>query len=167
MESNAKMLFNATFIFTGILLLTWMGYFMSDYRILVRHGVAAEKYARWIRYGFALLGIAIILVGVFKSNYTPLSSLMHNLAAYSLALVFGLFMFGCRWTVPGFSKEFFTASWVLMALLLGAGISAAFGRMNTVGLELVGFALGMIWLSLFVGNTENMAAQLEPDAFPE
>ena len=32
MESNAKMLFNVTFIFTGILLLTWMGYFMSDFQ---------------------------------------------------------------------------------------------------------------------------------------
>jgi hypothetical protein len=167
MESNAKMLFNATFVFTGILLLSWMGYFMSDYRILVRHGVAAEKYVRWFRYGFAWLAIAIMLVGIFKSNYTPFSSLMHNLAAYSLAIVFGLFMFGGRWTVPGFSKEFFTASWVLVAMLIGAGISAALGRMNTVGLELVGFALGMLWLSLFVGNTESMAAQLEPDAFPE
>jgi energy-coupling factor transporter transmembrane protein EcfT len=108
-----------------------------------------------------------MLVGIFRSNYTPFSSLMHNLSAYSLALVFGLFMVGSRWMVPGFPKEFFAASWILVSMLVGVGISAGLGRMNTVGLEMAGFALGMAWLFLFVGNTEDNAVQLEPDSFPD
>ncbi len=167
LESNANFLFNMTLVFTGILLLTWMGYFMNDYRILVREGIADKKFVRWVRYGFAWLAIAIMLVGIFKSNYTPFSSLMHNLSAYSLALVFGLFMLGSRWIVPAFPKEFFAASWILVAMLAGVGLSAALGRMNTVGLEMAGFALGMAWLFLFVGNTEDHAVQLEPDSFPD
>ena len=167
MESNAKLLFNGTFIFTGILLLTWMGYFMSDFNILVRQDVASKKYVRWVRYGFAWLAIAIMLVGIFKSNYTPFSSLMHNVSAYSLALVFGLFMLGGRWTVPGFPREFFAASWTLVALLVAVLVSAGLGRMNTVGLEITGFAIGMTWLALFVDNTESSAQKLEPAEFPE
>ena len=166
MESNAKLIFNFTLIFTGILLLVWMGYFMSDYRILVRHGVAASSLAKWVRYGFAWLAIAIMLVGIFKSNFTPFSSLMHNLSAYSLAVVFGLLMLGGKWIVPGFPREFTVTSWVLVVLLVGTLISAALGRMNTVGLEIVAFALGMTWLALFVSNTDDMARQLEPESFP-
>lgn len=167
MESNAKYIFNATLVFSGILLLTWMGYFMSDYRVLVRHGIAAKQYYKWVRIGLAWLAIGIMLVGIFKSNFTPFSSLMHNLSAYSLAVVFGLLMFGGKWIVPGFSREFFVSSWTLVALLIATLISAALGRMNTVGLEIVAFALGMAWLSLFVGNTEQDAAKLEPESFPD
>ena len=52
-------------------------------------------------------------------------------------------------------------------MLIGAGISAALGRVNTVGLEIAAFALGMTWLSLFVGNTEQGSLKLEPDSFPD
>lgn len=166
MESNVNYIFNFTLVFTGILLLVWLGYLMSDFRILARHGVADPKYVRWVRFGFAWLAVAIMLVGIFKSNFTPFSSLMHNLSAYSLAAVFGLFMLGGRWYAPGFPREYKAASWLLVALLAGTLVSAALGRINTVGLELVAFALGMTWLSRFVGTTDNMARELEPEAFP-
>jgi hypothetical protein len=166
MESNVNLLFNLTLVFTGILLLVWLGYLMSDFRILARHGIAETKYVRWIRFGFVWLAIAIMLVGIFKSNYTPFSSLMHNWSAYSLAAVFGLFMLGGKWYVPGFPREYATTSWVLVALLAATLVSAALGRVNTVGLELVAFALGMTWLSSFVGTTDNMARELEPESFP-
>jgi hypothetical protein len=37
---------------------------------------------------------------------------------------------------------------------------------NTVGLEIAAFALGMIWLSQSVSNRESTAMPLGPDAFP-
>ena len=107
-----------------------------------------------------------MLVGIFKSNYTPFSSLMHNLSAYSLALVFGAVHVWLSLDRARLSQEFFAASWVLVALLIGVLISAGLGRMNTVGLEIAGFAIGMTWLALFVGNTESSAkAPAEPESF--
>lgn len=165
-ESNVNYIFNSTLVFTGILLLVWLGYFMSDYRICVRHGVAAARWERWVRFALIWLAVAVALVGIFKSNFTPFSSLMHNLSAYSLAGVFGLLMLGARWIVPGFPREFFSASWILVAMLAATLVSAALGRTNTVGLEMAAFALGIIWLSRFVQTTEESARELEPDAFP-
>ncbi|MGL4649730.1 MAG: hypothetical protein ACRC1H_10010, partial [Caldilineaceae bacterium] len=49
LQSNVNYIFNGTLIFSGILLLIWTSYLMSDYRILVRHGVAAERWAPWVR----------------------------------------------------------------------------------------------------------------------
>ena len=102
MESNVNYIFNSTLIFAGILLLVWMNYFMSDYQILVQQGIAVERWTKWVRIGLIWLAIAVMLVGIFKSNFTPFSSIMHNLSAYSLAVIFGLLMLGGRWFVPGF-----------------------------------------------------------------
>ena len=67
--------------------------------------------------------------------------------------------------------RFGTAVFVLKAIdvfgLIGTLVAAALGRMNTVGLEIVAFALGMAWLSLFVGQTERMGPELEPESFPD
>ena len=167
MESNARLIFNFTLVFTGVLLLAWMGYFMSDFRILARHGVATERGVKLVRIGLAWLAIGIALVGIFKSNYTPFSSLMHNLSAYSLAVAFGLLMVGGKWIVPGFPREFFASSWTLVTLLIGTLVAAALGRVNTVGLEIMAFALGMAWLALFVGQTERMGPELEPETYPD
>ncbi|MCB0160060.1 MAG: hypothetical protein KDD83_18135 [Caldilineaceae bacterium] len=166
-ESNVNYIFNGTLIFAGILLLVWLGYFMSDYRIVVAHGVAAARWEKWVRFALVWLAVAVALVGIFKSNFTPFSSIMHNLAAYSLAGVFGLLMVGARWIVPGFPREFFSTSWLLVALLALTLVAAALGRVNTVGLEVAAFGLGITWLTGFVGTTEDTAKELEPDAFPE
>jgi hypothetical protein len=165
-ESNVNYIFNSTLVFTGVLLLVWLGYFMSDYHICVHHGVAAARWERWVRFALVWLAVAVALVGIFKSNFTPFSSLMHNLSAYSLAGVFGVLMLGARWIVPGFPREFFSVSWILVAMLAATLVSAALGRTNTVGLEMAAFALGIIWLSRFVQTTEETARELEPDAFP-
>lgn len=167
MESNVNFIFNFTLIFAGILLLVWLQYFMSDFRILADYGIATERWVRWIRFGLIWLAIAVMLVGLFKSNYTPFSSIMHNLSAYSLAAVFGALMLSGRWTVPGFPREFHVMSWSVLAILVGTLISSAFGWVNTVGLEIIAFVLGMIWLSQFVGNTEGLSMEVAPEAFPD
>ncbi|MGL4649407.1 MAG: hypothetical protein ACRC1H_08355, partial [Caldilineaceae bacterium] len=111
------------------------------------------------------LGVGVRLVGFFKSNLTPFSALMHNLAAYSLAGLFFVLMLTPRWLVPGFPRVFHTLSLALVIVLAGVLVGRAMGTVNTVGLEIVAFALGLMWLSQFARNTESIAARLEPDAF--
>lgn len=166
MKSSARTIFNITLIFTGVLLLVWLPFFMSDFRILVRHGVARKDAVRWMRIAFTALAIAIAFVGFFKSGLTPFSSLMHNWAAYSLAGIFAVLMLGLRWLVPGFSDEVFATSWTLMGGLVATLVLAAVGYFNTVGLEIICFVLGLLWLNVFVRSTSTLAEELEPEAFP-
>ena len=165
LESNVNWLFNATLIFTGILLLIWYSYFMSDYRILLRHGIADARWAMVIRVGLLWIGVGVMIVGLFKSQLTPFSSLMHNTAAYSMAGVFLLFMLGARWIAPGFPAEFHTLSVTVVAVLIGTIAWAISGGVNTVGMEMTVFVLGLMWLSQFARNTENLAIEQEPEAF--
>lgn len=165
LESNVNFIFNATLVFSGILLLIWRTYLMSDYEILLRHGLASEQWAVLPRYGLIWVGIAIMIVGIFKSQLTPFSSLMHNVAAYSLAAVFGTFMITTRWAVPGFPREFRATSATVVAVLIGTIVWAVIGGVNTVGLEMTVFVLGLMWLSQFARNTENLAAEKEPESF--
>ncbi|MCB0124093.1 MAG: hypothetical protein KDE58_17685 [Caldilineaceae bacterium] len=165
MESNVNYIFNTTLIFSGILLLIWRTYFLYDYDILLRHGVANARWAPLVRYGLLWIGVAVMIVGLFKSQLTPFSSLMHNTAAYSMAGVFLLFMLGGRWIAPGFPAEFHTLSLAVVAVLIGAIVWAISGGVNTVGLEMTVFVLGLMWLSQFARNTENVAAEQEPEAF--
>lgn len=164
-ESNVNWLFNATLVFSGILLLIWRIYFMSDYRILVQHGITSGWWSVIISYGLLWIAIAVMIVGIFKSQLTPISSLMHNTAAYSMAGVFLLFMLGGRWIAPGFPHEFHALSGIVVAVLIGTITWAIIGGVNTVGLELTVFALGLMWLSQFARNTEDLATELEPEAF--
>jgi len=165
-NSNANAIFNFTLVFAALLLIAWLPYFMSDFRILVHHGLAPERSIRLIQIALLWLAIGIGFVGFFKSGLTPFSSLMHNLSAYSLAAILGLLMAGVQWLVPGFAREIFATSWALVAVLVATLLLAAFGYFNTVGLEIIAFALGLTWLSMFVRNTESTAAELEPSAFP-
>lgn len=165
MESNVNWLFNETLIFSGILLLIWRTYLMSDYEILLRHGIASPNWSALPRYGLIWVGIAIMIVGIFKSQLTPFSSLMHNVAAYSLAGVFGIFMVASHWVVPGFPREFLATSSVVVAVLVGTIVWAIIGGVNTVGLEMTVFVLGLMWLSAFANTTENLAREKEPESF--
>jgi uncharacterized membrane protein len=57
-------------------------------------------------------------------------------------------------------------SWLLVGAVIAALIAAALGYFNTVGLELILFTLGMVWLQFFVRNVQTHAIELEPDAYP-
>ena len=53
-------------------------------------------------------------------------------------------------------------SWTLVGLLGGTLVWGAMGKVNTVGIEVVAFSLGMLWLNQLANLTENMAGELEP-----
>jgi hypothetical protein len=166
LESNTYRIFNGTLIFAGIMFLVWLPYLMGDIEILVRHGLMPPHGAKIIQFAFVLIAITIMIVGLVQYGTTPLSSFIHNAAAYSLAAILILLMISLRWLVPGLSREVFVTSWLLVAGVLVSLGAAAFGYFNTVGLELISFTLGMVWLQFFVRSIQNQAAELEPAAFP-
>jgi hypothetical protein len=166
LESNTNIAFNITLIFVGIMFLVWMPYLMSDIQILMRHDRIPQYSGQILRFAFGLLAAGIMLVGVFIYGVTPFSSWMHNAAAYSVAGVLILLMLGIRRLVPALSHEFFATSWLLVTGILAALVAAAFGYFNTVGLELISFTLGMVWLQNFVHSVQTHASELEPEAFP-
>ena len=125
LESNVNFIFNGTLIFAGILLLVWRSYFLSDFRVAVRHGAGAERWAVWLGYALIWLAIGLMIVGIFKSRLNPFSSIMHNLAAYSLAGVFAVLMATTRWTVPRYPREFHLLSLALVVVLLATLASRA------------------------------------------
>src|SRR5690606_25157603 len=85
LDSNARRLFNYTLVFAGILMLVWLPFFRSDFGLLVKHGLAPETSRKRLPLAFTVLAVAIALVGAFPWGDSTFSSIMHNLAAYSLA----------------------------------------------------------------------------------
>lgn len=166
LDSNARRLFNYTLVFAGILMLVWLPFFRSDFGLLVKHGLAPESSRKRLPLAFTVLAVAIALVGAFPWGDSTFSSIMHNLAAYSLAVVFVVVMLFLRRLVPGFSREFFVTSWILMATILATLLLAALGYFNTVGLEFLCFGIVITWLQLFMREVEIFAHKFAPDAFP-
>ncbi|MGL4649250.1 MAG: hypothetical protein ACRC1H_07565 [Caldilineaceae bacterium] len=166
LRSNANLIFNITLVFGGILIATWMPYFFSDLRVLIRGEVALPRALTWLRVGMWWLAIGIALVGIFKTQDGVFSSIVHNLAAYSLAGVFGLLMLGLRWLIPGASREIKTLTWILLAALAATLVGAGIGYFNTVGLEVIAFSLGIMWLQSLTRATASTASELEPAGYP-
>jgi hypothetical protein len=110
--------------------------------------------------------VGIALVGIFKTQSTPFASIVHNLAAYSLAGVFGLLMLGLKWLIPGASREVRTLTWILLVALAATLVGAAMGYFNTVGLEVIAFSLGILWLQSLVRNVASTAQEIEPAGYP-
>lgn len=166
LESNTSLLFNATLIFAGIMFMVWLPYFMSDVQVLVRHEAASPRSAQLLRLGFILIGAGMMVIGLVQYGVNPLASVIHNAAAYTIAAVLILMMAGTRWLVPGLAQEVFVTAWLLVAGVLTTLVGAAFGYFNTVGLELISFTLGMIWLQFLARNVQESVTELEPDAYP-
>lgn len=166
MKSSSRAIFNLTLIFGGVLFLVWLPYFMTDLEVLIAQGQAPERSRHWLRLALLALGTGIALVGFFKSGLTPFSSLMHNIAAYSLAGIFAALMLFVRRLVPSISREVRVTSWVLVGTLVGTLGLAAVGYFNTVGLEVIAFALGITWLQMFTNAVHSEALHLAPDAYP-
>lgn len=166
-DSNAHRVFNITLIVGGALLVVWTSFFVLDLHVLEQHGHAHARGIYWLRLGLYWVAVALAFVGAFKTRDGAFNSFMHNFSAYSLAAILGAMMLGVRWVLPKLSPEFLTFTWMMVAALAFTLISAALGFINTVGLEIISFALGILWLQSLVVNVHGVARRLEPAAYPE
>jgi uncharacterized membrane protein YidH (DUF202 family) len=165
-DSTAHRIFNVTLIFGGVLLVVWTTLFRRDLETLQRHGYASERWTFWFVVGLYWVAVALAFVGLFKTRDGIFHSLMHNLSAYSLAAVLGAMMVGLRWAIPRIGAEFLALTWLFAGGLAVTLVMAALGTINTVGLEMISFALGILWLQSFVVTVHNIAQRLEPESYP-
>ena len=80
--------------------------------------------------------------------------------------VFGLLMLALKWLIPGISKEMQSLTWIMLAGLAAALTMAAVGYINTVGLEVISFSMGIMWLQSLVRSVASAAQDLEPAGYP-
>lgn len=159
-------IFNASLIFGGLMILVWLPYFAGDLAILVQHEMTATDRARWVNRGLTGLGITIALVGIFENQVNAVYDFIHNVSAPMMGVIVLVMAFRLRWLVPGFPNEVYLTSYVLGALLLLGVFFVAIGYFNTAGITLYGGAIAFTWLMLFVGTVEQIAVDLDPEAFP-
>ncbi len=166
-DSSVHWVFNMTLIVGGLLLLFWASLFVKDLATLERHDYATARGFYWYRIALYWVPVAIAFVGFFKTRDGTFNSLMHNLSAYSLAAILGAMMVALPWAVPKINRDFRNFTLVLTLALGATLLLSALKIFNTVGLEVISFGLGIVWLQMFVGTAHNIAARLEPEAYPQ
>ena len=63
-------------------------------------------------------------------------------------------------------RELRTLTWILLAGMVANLGLAAFGYVNTVGLEIICFGLGIVWLQSLARHAAATAHELEPGGYP-
>ncbi|MCB0070227.1 MAG: hypothetical protein KDE20_02160 [Caldilineaceae bacterium] len=159
-------IFNGTLIFGGLMVLVWRPYFASDLTLLMQHGLTTAAGAKWVNRGLIGLGITIALVGIFENQVNAVYDFIHNTAAPMMGVIVVIMAFTLRRLVPGFPNEVYLTSYILGGLLVLGVFFYAIGYFNIAGVTLYGGAIAFTWLTLFVGTVEQIAHELEPDAFP-
>ncbi|MBK8046875.1 MAG: hypothetical protein IPK16_06975 [Anaerolineales bacterium] len=79
---------------------------------------------------------------------------LHSVSAYALAGILLLYMITAHRLLPYFPREFYLMTWVMVVGLVGAVALHLLGSINTVGVELIAFAVGGAWFMMFVKNVE-------------
>jgi hypothetical protein len=166
-DDAGSFLFNLTFIFAGILVLVLHGYFMYDFNILYEKGALSRNGHTLLRITLWALGFLVAGVGLFISGASPLQNTLHNLAAYLMAgIIFG-YMVGVRWLIPQLPPNFKFNSLLFVLAMFITGVLMMLGSLNTTQAEINAFFIGGAWLATFVNETDYLARQLAPEAFPD
>lgn len=164
-NSNASAIFNITFVLAGILMLVLQQYFMYDFHILRDEGTLSPRVHQLIGIGIFAFGFLIAGVGVFPWGASPLYSTLHNLCAYTMAMLLFLLMVSVYWVIPGLERTFYLSTVFFIAALLATGLLMVLGRMNTTQAEINGLLVGGAWIALLVNNVDLLARRLKPPAF--
>jgi hypothetical protein len=164
-ESNERShyIFNATMIVSGVLVLILQQFLMDDFVFLRDIGLLTQRKLHWVRGGFIALGLLLTMIGIVPYGTDNVTNTIHDLSAYSIAGVLLVFMLMARRLLPQLPREFFVTTWVMVALLVGAVLLHFVGSINTVGVELLAFAIGGTWLLLFIKNVETFVERLSRD----
>lgn len=167
LDNPGSLLFNATFVFAGILVLVLHPYFMYDFNILHDKGALSDRGHLLIRLSLGALGILVAGVGLFIFGASPLQTTLHNLSAYTMAGIVFLYMVGLWWLIPKFPRSFYVTTGMFIIAMIATGLLMVLGRMNVTQAEINGFFLGGAWLATFVNETDYLARRLAPEAFSD
>ena len=163
-ESRSRIIFNTTLIVSGILLIILQQFFMDDFIYLRHLGLLTARKVRWGRAGLIALGIVMAMIGIVPFGINGLLNTVHDLCAYSIAGILLAFMLTTRRMFPGLTPEFYAITWLTVVLLVAAVVLHLLGSINTVGVELLAFAIGGSWFILFIKNVELFVEHIYPQA---
>lgn len=163
-ESRSRIIFNTTLIVSGILLIILQQFFMDDFVYLRHLGLLTERKVRWGRAGLIALGVVMAMIGIVPFGINGILNTVHDLCAYSIAGILLAFMITTRRFLPGLSPEFYVTTWFTIVLLIAAVALHLLGSINTVGVELLAFAIGGSWFILFIRNVELFVEHINPSA---
>ncbi len=163
-ESRSRIIFNTTLIVSGILLIILQQFFMDDFVYLRHLGVLTARKVRWGRAGLVGLGVLMAMIGIIPFGINGYLNTVHDLCAYSIAGILLAFMLTTRRFLPGLMPEFYAVTWVTVVLLITAVALHLLGSINTVGVELLAFAIGGAWFILFIKHVELFVEHLNPGA---
>jgi len=163
-ESRSRIIFNTTMIVSGILLIILQQFFMDDFVYLRHLGLLTERKVRWGRTGLVALGVLMAMIGIIPFGIDGFFNTVHDLCAYSIAGILLAFMLTTRRFLPGLTPEFYATTWFTMVLLIVAVALHLVGSINTVGVELLAFAIGGSWFILFIKNIELFVEHIYPSA---
>jgi hypothetical protein len=127
---------------------------MDDFIYLRRIGLLTPRKVNFVRAGLIALGILLATIGLIPFGTTSTRNMVHDLCAYSVAGVLLAFMLTVRRLLPFLSKEFYALTWSAVVLLVSAVVLHLAGSINTVGVELLAFAIGGFWFVLFIKHVE-------------
>ena len=163
-ESRSRIIFNTTMIVSGILLIILQQFFMDDFVYLRHLGLLTERKVRWGRTGLVALGVLMAMIGIIPFGIDGFFNTVHDLCAYSIAGILLAFMLTTRRFLPGLTPEFYATTWFTVVLLIVAVALHLLGSINTVGVELLAFAIGGSWFILFIKNIELFVEHIYPSA---
>ena len=160
--SNTNLLFNISFVLTGLLIVVWQQFYLENITTLVERGIVKPRVHTIFRYGLIVVGLFVMLIGILHWGASPLISAVHDISAYTAGGLITLAMLAIRWLIPRMSNEFYVATYALAAVMIGAVLMLFFGLFNTVGVELVYFTTAGAWFVLLMESTEMLVAATAP-----
>lgn len=166
-ESDARshIIFNSTMLVSGLLLIVLQQFFMDDFVFLNDIGMLTSREVKLVRLGLVALGLVMMMIGFVPFGINNTLDTVHDMSAYSIAAILLVFMLTARRLLPSLPKEFFAITWLTIGLLIAAVGLHLVGSINTVGVELLAFAIGGSWFVLFIKNVEMLVEQIDPQSF--
>lgn len=162
--SNSKSIFNIGLVFTGVLLVIWQQFFMTDLKVLERRGLITHRTLRIFNVSLVLVGVLLAFVGIVRFGIGPFFNVVHNVSATGMGVILGLLMLAMWKLNPHYVRVFYYVSILIVAAMIGVVLAMVFGFIGLTGLEFVCFTLASLWLILFFRNTELLIEEIAPES---
>ena len=163
-DSNSRAIFNIGLLFTGILIVVWQQFFMTDVKVLERRNLITHRTYRIFNISLILVGVMLALVGVVRFGIGPFFNVVHDVAATGTGVILGLLML-LMWKLNShYIRIFYYLSFLIVAAMLASVLAKVLGYINLTALEMYCFALASLWLILFFRNTELLIEQVAPES---
>ena len=163
-----SLIFNATMVITGVLVVTFALYIDRDVRLLRRRtGIGFRWSGPVISALVVALGVSLAGIGLVQVN---VSLVLHNLVAGSTALIFAVLLFVSSAALWGMPWSFHVTTLAILAIL-AADVWLRFqvNYFNLTSFELVAFVILFGWIAILVRFIAALlgAGTAGPDTTPE